>query len=187
MGRYWLGAELWKCKKIWDKAIDEKILNDVAQNGLKAKLERIGYIAEKRTEFDFINIPFSEWDNEHYQHLSFKITDFGIEELWNDFTGLFVVLGSFTFKFLAKGKILYTENGFDIQIEQVAGFVHDVFNFDEDYYGDFLGFWNCADKQMNIYEFIDGQWWVMQDLEILENIINWATILLYYQSKNWLT
>lgn len=144
-------------KKIWDKAIDEKILNDVAQNGLKAKLERIGYIAEKRTEFDFINIPFSEWDNEHYQHLSFKITDFGIEELWNDFTGLFVVLGSFTFKFLAKGKILYTENGFDIQIEQVAGFVHDVFNFDEDYYGDFLGFWNCADKQMNIYEFIDGQ------------------------------
>ena len=30
-------------------------------------------------------------------------------------------------------------------------------NFDEDYYGDFLGFWNCADKQMNIYEFIDGQ------------------------------
>lgn len=143
-------------KDKWDEAIQGRILNGKAKEEIKSHLIELGYIAEKRTEFDFINIPFSEWDKHHYQYIPIKLFDFDvIEEVFSQFTGLFVSLGTFTFKFLAKGKIIYQENDFDIQIEQVAGVVYDVFNFEESdnyypYYDDFLGYWSCKEKNMII-------------------------------------
>ena len=149
-----------KAEEQWNKAIEELILNENAIKEIKSHLIELGYIAEKRTEFDFINIPFSEWDKHHYQHISIDFYDWNlIVEAFTQFTGLFVALGSFTFKFLAKGKIEYHENDFSVQIEQLAGFVHDLFNFEPSEFRpkDILGYWNCADRQMNIYEFIDGK------------------------------
>ena len=140
-----------KAEEQWNKAIEELILNENAIKEIKSHLIELGYIAEKRTEFDFINIPSSEWDKHYYQHVSINFSNYEMmEEAFINFTGLFVALGSFTFKFLAKGKIEYQENDFFIQIEQVAGFVHDVFNFEDDYYGGFLGFWSCEEKNMTI-------------------------------------
>ena len=149
-----------KAEEQWNDAIETLILNENAIKQIKKYLHELGYIAEKRTEFDFINIPFSEWDKHHYQHISINFYDWNlIVEAFTQFTGLFVALGSFTFKFLAKGKIEYFENNFSVKVEQIAGFVHDTFNFEssENPFKDILGYWNCADKQMNIYEVIDGE------------------------------
>lgn len=135
-----------KAKEQWEYAIQNRILNENAYTGLKAKLERMGYIAEKRTEFDFINIPYSEWDKHHYQHITVEFSESDI--ILDGLSGLYVSLGNFTFKFLAKGKILYTKNDFDIQIEQVAGFVYDLFNFHGDQR---YGYWSCKDKDVSIF------------------------------------
>ncbi len=132
-----------KAEEQWKYALQNRILNENAHKEIKAHLIELGYLAEKRTEFDFINIPFSEWDKHHYQHISVEFSESDI--IFSGLSGLYVSLGNFTFKFLAKGKILYTENDFDIQIEQAAGFVYDLFNFhgDQDY-----GYWSCEKKNV---------------------------------------
>ncbi len=145
-----------KAKEAWKKVTYNYLTKKEALIELGKYLEELGIIAEKRIEFDFINIPFSEWNKYHYQHIS---VDFSYKEM-GDYAikknGLFAAMGSFTFKFRAKGKIIYYEKGYDIIIEQVVCFVHDVFNF-ENYWIllDFLGYWSCEEKEVRTVSF-DG-------------------------------
>lgn len=134
-------------KEKWNEAIKEKILNEKGYNEIKKQLKELGYIKEKRTDFDFINIPYDEWDKKHYQHIAINYDLDGIlSQVLFKYTGLFIALADFTFKFLAKGKINYLDNDFTIEIEQVAGFVYDIFNFEGDAK---LGYWSCKDKKFS--------------------------------------
>lgn len=79
----------------------------------------------------------------YYQHYAIDKEDVGIG------TGLMAALESFTFRFLPKGKIEYlNKNHYKVTLEQVANFVHDVFNFEgkQDY-----GFWSCENKDASFF------------------------------------
>lgn len=134
-----------KALEKWNEAVQERITNEKAIEQIKQYLHELGYIAEKRTEFDFINIPFSDWNTYYYQYESVEFAPFEMAECFDARNGLFACLANFTFRFLAKGKIIYQENDFSVQIEQAAGFVYDIFNFDGI---QFLGSWSCAEKNI---------------------------------------
>lgn len=134
-----------KAQEQWNVAVQERITNEKAVEQIKKYLYELGYIAEKRTEFDFINIPFSDWNTYYYQYESVKFSLSEMTECFDARNGLFACLAGFTFRFLAKGKIIYQENDFSVQIEQAAGFVYDIFNFEGT---QFLGSWSCAEKNI---------------------------------------
>lgn len=128
----------------WLIAINEKIFNKPAEEQLLTILEREGYFREETLFFDFINIPWQEWERYYYQHVS-------IDSIWDYASGVLASLGDFVFKFLPKGILFYSkENGYEVELTEVAGFVYDVFAFEDE---QFLGYWSCVEKNVK-YEFL---------------------------------
>lgn len=127
----------------WLTAINEKVVNVRAKEQLLVILEREGYFREETLFFDFINIPWQDWEQYYYQHTS-------VSAYWDYADGILASLGSFTFRFLAKGILLYSkEYGYEVELTEAAGFVHDTFNFfeDDNFLG--LGYWSCSEKKVN--------------------------------------
>ena len=126
-----------------------KAKTDKAIRSLNIILAREGYFEKRNKEFDFINSPWQEWEKYYYQR-------FDVEERHLVEIGIIAALATFTFRFLPKGKIEYLgENQYKVTLEQVAIFVHDLFNFDgaATSWGDFLGYWSCEEKNVK-YESI---------------------------------
>ncbi len=116
-----------------------------AIDSLNTILAREGYFEEKNKKFDFINSPWQEWEKLYYQR-------FDVEERHLVEIGIIAALATFTFRFLPKGKIEYLgENQYKVTLEQVAIFVHDLFNFEGDaVFGfDTLGYWSCEEKDVS--------------------------------------
>jgi len=116
-----------------------------AIDSLNTILAREGYFEEKNKKFDFINSPWQEWEKYYYQR-------FDVEERHLVEIGIIAALETFTFRFLSKGKIEYLdENKYKIIVEQVAVFVHDVFNFEGKgtLFFDYLGYWSCEEKDVS--------------------------------------
>lgn len=126
----------------WENKFPDWVTKQEAINQLSAILAREGYLTKQDCEFDFINTPWQEWEKLYYQRFNVTYQDTGL------LTGLYACLGSFTFRFLPKGKIEYVgANQYKITIEQVAGFVHDSFNFDGE--NQLLGNWSCENKDVS--------------------------------------
>ncbi len=116
-----------------------------AIDSLNTILTREGYFEKRNKEFDFINSPWQEWEKYYYQR-------FDVEERHLVEIGIIAALETFTFRFLSKGKIEYLdENKYKIIVEQVAVFVHDVFNFEGKgtLFFDYLGYWSCEEKDVS--------------------------------------
>ena len=119
--------------------------NEKAIISLNNILAREGYFEKRNKEFDFINSPWQEWEKYYYQR-------FDVEERHLVEIGIIAALETFTFRFLSKGKIEYLdENKYKIIVEQVAVFVHDVFNFEGKgtLFFDYLGYWSCEEKDVS--------------------------------------
>lgn len=113
---------------------------DRAIEQLNKILAREGYFEEQDREFDFINTPWQEWEKLYYQR-------FDVEERHLVEIGIIAALDTFTFRFLPKGKIEYLgKNQYKITLEQLAIFVHDVFNFEGKQR---YGFWSCENKDVS--------------------------------------
>ncbi|UWX06425.1 hypothetical protein JBF11_03685 [Taurinivorans muris] len=120
--------------------------NEKAIISLNNILAREGYFEKQNNEFDFVNNLWQEWERYYYQRVD-------IEEYQLVGIGIIAALETFTFRFLPKGKIEYLdENKYKIIVEQVAVFVHDVFNFEGDanLLFDTLGCWSCEEKDVSI-------------------------------------
>ncbi|MDR2056138.1 MAG: DUF6402 family protein [Desulfovibrio sp.] len=114
------------------------IVNGPALNKLGEILCRDGYMCDGPTDFDFIAAHWTEWEKAY--HTLVPVPGLPFDD------GLSTALGAFTFRALAAG---YTEpdgkGGHSVHVTQIAVFVHDVFNFDEE--GGLginaLGAWSC--------------------------------------------
>ena len=128
----------------WLVAINEKVTNRLAKEQILQILEREGYFREETLFFDFTDAPWQEWERYYYQHVS-------VSSYWNYAEGIVASLGAFTFRFLPKGILLYSQGiGYEVEITEVAGFVFDSFNFSEDDNVLGLGFWSCEKKDVSI-------------------------------------
>lgn len=115
-------------------------ITERAINSLNTILAREGYFEEQDKEFDFINTPWQEWEKLYYQR-------FDVEESHLVEIGIIAALSTFTFLFLPKGKIEYLGNNqYKVTFEQLAIFVHDVFNFEGNQK---YGFWSCENKDVS--------------------------------------
>ena len=117
-----------------------------AQDELVKILLREGYLTKENREFDFINSPWQMWEPYYYQHHAIDFLQVPLRP------GIIAALLTFTFRYLAKGKIEYNpkKEQYTIYIDNVAVFVHDVFNFAGDQY---LGYWSCEEKDIDYSEF----------------------------------
>lgn len=128
----------------WLVAINEKVTNRLAKEQILQILEREGYFREETLFFDFTDAPWQEWERYYYQHVT-------VSSYWDYAEGIVASLGAFTFRFLAKGILLYSQgSGYEVEITEVAGFVYDSFNFSEDDNSLGLGFWSCEKKNASI-------------------------------------
>ncbi|MDR1777062.1 MAG: DUF6402 family protein [Desulfovibrio sp.] len=116
---------------------ESHVMNDAARNSLGRILCRDGYMRDKRTDFDFISLPWTEWQAAYHTLTSVsRVTPPD---------GLTTALGAFTLRALAKG---WTEpdghGGHIVHVTGMAVFVHDSFNFEEEGVGaNYLGAWSC--------------------------------------------
>lgn len=127
----------------WLTAINEKIVNVNAKEELLGILEREGYFREETLFFDFINIPWQEWERYYFQRML-------VRALLNFDKGVFVALGNFNFKFLPKGILYYSKKyGYEVELTKVAGYVYDEFEFTRDNNKWGLGYWSCEEKNVS--------------------------------------
>lgn len=150
------------------------ILNKAAKTSLGQILfnEVPGHDAEKRTrlaeilkrltrkitddydyiEFDFINAHWDEWELLYYTLRSVDGWDFPeslMAFLINHVEGLSAALSTFTLRALASGHAEKKDDKWQIFVEKVGIFAHDIFNFGDSgsTFHDALGCWNCRQKR----------------------------------------
>lgn len=127
---------------IWNTYIPLYVVNEHAIESLISILTRNEYLTKQNKEFDFINTPWQMWQPYYHQHIALNGVIGGL------LSGLYAALGEFTIRFLTKGQIEYLGNSqYKLIINQVAGFVYDLFNFEGD---QGFGYWSCKKKQINI-------------------------------------
>lgn len=128
----------------FNKTLVFEAINEKTIQSLTNILLREGYLTKENREFDFINSPWQMWEPYYYQLFRIKINDVIARP------GLAIALLTFTFRYLAKGKIEYNneKEQYTIYIDNIAVFVHDVFNFAEGDNDLGLGYWSCEEKNM---------------------------------------
>ncbi len=134
--------DFWVVNWIWDFELPYYIINEHAIESLKSILIKYNYLIKQNKEFDFINSPWEMWKPYYHQYYPIHGSIGGI------LGGVYAALGDFTIRFLTKGKIEYLGNSqYTLIIEQAAGFVYDVFNFEGE---QGFGYWSCEKKQISI-------------------------------------
>lgn len=133
----------------YDEVEGGSIFNAAARQSLGKILHKEGFLQNRPVDFDFINSPWELWED-YYHSLRSVSGIAGIEFV----DGLTAALGAFTFRVLAKGNTVPLGDGaWQINVLEMAVFVHDKFNFDEEdveegkteggYLANLLGWWNC--------------------------------------------
>lgn len=123
------------------------IANAAALQQLGRILQRNGYLTDRPRDFDFINTPWTEWEDKYHTLTTvprIPSTD-----------GLMVALAGFTLRALAKGHVQPNgTGGHSISIEAIAVFVHDKFQFaeDEDAAANHLWYWRCSPPDFSLLD-----------------------------------
>ena len=124
--------------------LEPHVMNEAAQKSLGAVLCRDGYMGVGRVDFDFTELPCQQWQQAYHTHIAVPrsvIPD-----------GLQVAMGAFTLRALAGG---WTEpngkGGHAVHVTKMAVFVHDVFNFEEEWTESTIGlmYWSCEHLAFN--------------------------------------
>lgn len=115
-----------------------RMFNVNGKNSLAAMLKKDGYLTDEYQEFDYISEDWRTWKKGYFQYFVVNNMLTVIPD------GLTAAMGAFTLRALARGNTEpLPEGGHRINVEALAVFVRDSFNFKGEYP---LGFWNCEQK-----------------------------------------
>lgn len=123
-----------------------------AQRQLGVILERNNYLKGAGGKFDFIDTPWTEWEDKYHTLMPVPrstTTD-----------GLMAALAGFTLRALAKGSVEHLGGKtYAIHVSQIAVFVHDRFQFEQDPlpWANNLGYWSCEDATGALVNPPDGR------------------------------
>lgn len=158
-----------------------RMFNIKGKDSLAAILKRDNFLTNEYRHFDYICDPWYLWEKGYFQH-------YAVSEIISPTPdGLMAAMGAYTMRALARGTVEpLLEGGHRINVEEVAVFVLDSFNFAGD--AD-LGYWNCKKKAFSPLggqdEFIllnnkdfrgfrartgkGDNFWVLSQLHLIEN------------------
>ncbi len=120
-----------------------RALSSAGESLLAQRLQRMPeYSSGRDFVFDFSQKPSSEWQQWYINSYKMeKSPQYGAD-------GINVVLSSHMIKVLPAGSVYFNEDGTKtIEVNKLYAYVQDLFNFENDYPFDNLGFWNKKDKK----------------------------------------
>lgn len=109
------------------------------KDSLAGMLKKDGYLTDEYREFNYISEDWQTWKKGYFQYF--------VVNNWLTVMpdGLTAAMGAFSLRALAKGNTEpLPEGGHRINVEALAVFVWDSFNFEGSYP---LGFWSCDEKK----------------------------------------
>ncbi|MCL2791069.1 MAG: DUF6402 family protein [Desulfobulbus sp.] len=120
--------------------------NTASKRSLGSILARDGFLKEMaagEVPFDFTTSPWEEWQEKyHIQRVVMQPIGINAQQ---------AVLGSFTFRALAKGTTEWIKEGVHrIRVTGVSVFVHDIYNFAAGGL-EWLGYWNCEEGTVDVW------------------------------------
>ena len=131
---------------------ERHIFNGAARQQLGRILQRRGCLREDRMAFDFISLPWSDWEDAYHTLVAVP----RIREV----DGLMAAMAGFTLRALAAGHTESLGRGrYVVHVERMAVFAHDSFNFAEESnaLAENLGYWSCRHRRGGLRKAPEGQ------------------------------
>ena len=131
---------------------ERHIFNLAARQQLGRILQRRGCLREERTAFDFISLPWTDWEDAY--HTLVAVPRF------QEADGLMAAMAGFTLRALAAGHTEPLGRGrYAVHVERMAVFAHDSFNFakESNPLAENLGYWSCQHLRGGLRKAPEGQ------------------------------